>query len=335
MDATTSPAVTAAGKIHPPGIYFGLPEDDYFADNALGSGDMRALVKEGAAGFWWGSGYNPNRRDDDDKPSLTLGKAIHKLVLEGEHAFDELYMRSPHSEEMTGPEKSAATKDLKARLKAAGREHITVLPGDAYDRAVIASAMIVKNPGLRTAFQNGAPEVSVFWTRGDGIRRKARIDYLKARGVGDLKSASNFKRIEFPRACREAIANMRYEIQAAHYLEARAMIPRLVADGLVFGDYDPDLLEAVCGERRFAFQFVFFATTGAPVSWSCILSPTPDPDQPQNPILDVAMREIDRATDLFTKAMAHFGPDLMWTDESKPGELHLTDMPPWWARQAT
>jgi hypothetical protein len=334
MDATTNPAAVKAAKMHTPGIYFGLPDQEYFDDPALGSGDMRALVKEGAPGYWWQSPYNPNKPDDDDKPSLILGKAIHKLVLEGEPEFDRYFIRSPHSDEMSGPEKAAATKDLKKRLHEAGRFDVTVLPGKDFDRAVIASAMITRNPSLRTAFQNGAPEVSIFWTRGDGIRRKARIDYLKPRGVGDLKSASNFKKVEFPRACRETIANMRYEIQAAHYLEARAMIPRLATDGLVFGDHDPDLLEAVCGTRQFAFQFVFFATTGAPVPWSCILSPTPDPDAPQNPILDVAMREIDRATDLFTAAMTHFGPDVMWTDQSKPGELHLAEMPGWWARQA-
>ena len=215
MDATTNPQAVAAAKLHTPGIYFGMHDQEYFDDPALGSGDMRALVKEGAPGYWWQSPYNPNKADDDDKPSLVLGHAIHKLVLEGELAFDQLYVRSPHSDEMTPAEKSAATKDLKARLKDAGRDDVTVMPGDRYDRAVIASAMITRNPGLRTAFQNGAPEVSIFWTRGDGIRRKARIDYLKPRGVGDLKSASNFKKVEFPRACREAIANLRYEIHAA------------------------------------------------------------------------------------------------------------------------
>jgi len=210
MDATT--ATKPAHTVHAPGLYFGMPEQEYFDDPALGSGDMRALVKEGAPGYWWQSPYNPNRKDDDDKPSLVLGKAIHKLVLEGGDAFDALFVRSPHSDDMSGPEKSAATKDLKKRLADAGRFDVTVLPGDAYDRAVIASAMITRNPGLKTAFQGGMPEVSIFWTRGDGIRRKARLDYLKGPsvknpdeypgGVGDLKSAANFKRIEFPRACR-------------------------------------------------------------------------------------------------------------------------------------
>jgi PDDEXK-like domain of unknown function (DUF3799) len=321
---------TPISKVHGPGLYFGLPEQPYFDDTALGSGDMRALVKEGAPGYFWQSPYNPNK-PDDDKPSLVLGKAIHKLVLEGSDAFDRLFVRSPHSEDMDGPAKSAATKDMKKRLRDAGRFDVTVLPGDAYDRAVIASSMITLNPGLRTAFQNGMPEVSIFWSRGDGIRRKARLDFLKPRGVGDLKSASNFKRIEFSRACREAIANMRYEIQAAHYLEARAMIPRLVSDGLVFGDYDPEFLKAVCAERRFAFQFVFYATTGAPIPWSCVLSPPQAPGEPGNPILDYASREIDRATDMFAEAMLRFGPDTMWTPSDRPAELTMDSLPKWWA----
>ena len=183
--------------IHEPGIYFGLPEQQYFDDPALGSGDMRALVREGAPGYWWQSGYNNLRAaDDDDKPSLVLGKAIHKLVLEGGDAFDHLFVRSPHSDDMSPSEKSTATKDLKKRMEQQGRFDVTVLPGKAYDRAVIASAMITKNAGLKTAFQGGMSEVSIFWSRGDGIRRKARLDYLKAPGrdidktpggVGDLK----------------------------------------------------------------------------------------------------------------------------------------------------
>ena len=293
-------------------------------------------------GYWWQSGYNNLRAaDDDDKPSLVLGKAIHKLVLEGGDAFDHLFVRSPHSDDMSPSEKSTATKDLKKRMEQQGRFDVTVLPGKAYDRAVIASAMITKNAGLKTAFQGGMSEVSIFWSRGDGIRRKARLDYLKAPGrdidktpggVGDLKSASNFKRIEFPRACREAIANLRYEIQAAHYLEARAAIPRLLADGCVHGDHDAEWLGRVAQVRRHAFQFVFFATTGAPTPWSCVLSASASADQGGNPILDVAMREIDRATDMFTAAMAKFGPDIMWTPDDHPAELSLDAMPAWWAR---
>lgn len=310
-----------------------MPEQAYFDDPALGSGDMRALL-QGAPAYWWQSPYNPNRKDDDDTPSLTLGKAIHKLVLEGGDAFDHNFVRAPHDDSMTPGEKSAATKDLKKRLAAQGRSHVSVLPPDAYDRAIISAAMITRNPGLKTAFQGGIPEVSVFWTRGDGIRRKARIDYLKPRGVGDLKSAGNYKKIEFPRACREAIANMRYEIQAAHYLEARANIPRLFSERAVFGELkggQHEIMAAVIAEPRFAFQFVFYATTGAPIACSYILTPPPSPGAPGNPILQVADREIERAAATFTAAMARFGPDSMWVAEERPEELTVDLLPKWWA----
>lgn len=44
MDATTKAILSVT---HAPGIYFGMPEQEYFDDPALGSGDMRALALVG------------------------------------------------------------------------------------------------------------------------------------------------------------------------------------------------------------------------------------------------------------------------------------------------
>jgi hypothetical protein len=264
---------------------------------------------------------NPNRPEDSDTPARKRGRAMHKLVLEGPDAFAARYMRGPeHTDDMTPGEKGAATKAINAQAAKLGKD---VLPGDVYDRVTIASAMITKNPKLAGAFSNGMPEVSIFWTR-DGIRRKARIDYLKPRGIGDLKSISNTREIAFPSACRNAIAQYHYEMQAALYMEARSMIPQLMEIEAYFGD--KAFLRKCAETKDFAFQFVFFQADKAPITWSVILSP-------QNPILEIGRREIDQAADNYRQFMDRFGPDQMWLLLDEPGELDMNEMPAWWGRR--
>lgn len=321
MDATT--AALSGQKLIPIGIHFGLDEDTYHADSSLGSSDVRNL-RLSAPDFWWNSGMNPNRDDDDNDstPAKVRGKAMHKLVLEGEPAFDKIYLRIPKPDaDMTPAEKGAVTKAANAKAKAMGKVALTAKD---YDRVAIAAAMITKNPALKTVFQNGTSEVSVFWVQ-DGVRCKARFDYLKAGGIGDLKSITNMKKIEFRRACRESIANYRYDMQAAHYLNGRAAMRKLFADGMVYGKHDADLLKKVMAAKSYGFQFVFFQTDKAPVTWSTILSPA-------NPMLEVANRDVTFALEAYQAFMKEFGPNNVWLLLDEPQELEIEAMPAWWAR---
>lgn len=307
------------------GIYFDLDEELYHLDPALGSSDHRKLLTS-PCDYWYESPLNPNRPADKDTPAKLRGRAMHKLVLEGEAAFDAAYMRgAEHDEDMTPAQKSALTKAL--NLEAAKLKKL-VLPADVYDRIAIASAMITKNPKLSTAFKGGAPEVSVFWTR-DGVRRKARLDYLKPRGIGDLKSILNTREIPFRSACLNSIATYRYEIQAALYIEARSMIPQFFADGLVYprteADKSRDLLTKCSEAKAFAFQWVFFQAEKAPITWSKILSPA-------NPIFRIGADEIDTAANNYLVYMDQFGPENMWLEIEDPTELDMSEMPGWWGR---
>ena len=312
------------------GIYFDLDEERYHLDPALGSSDIRKLL-DNPCDFYWESWMNPKRPKDSDTPARKRGRAMHKLVLEGADKFHERYLRGPdHPEDAKPAEKAAATKAVNAKAAISGHE---VLPADVFDRIVIAGAMISKNPKLAGAFTGGEPEVSVFWTR-DDVRRKARFDYLKPRGIGDLKSIENTMAISFPAACRRNIAQYRYEIQAAHYLEARSQLPDLVLkQGAVWLDdndrpdrTDFNFLTKCADEKNYAFQWVFFQASSAPVTWSRVLSP-------KNPIAEIARREIDAAVNNYKAFMDRFGPDQMWVLEEDPEELSFEEMPGWFGRQ--
>jgi hypothetical protein len=83
-------------KARAPGIIFGMSEDEYHADPSLGSTSIKNLMSS-AADFFWLSGFNALRDDDDDKKDTNLlwGSAFHCLVLEGRREFDRRYASEP------------------------------------------------------------------------------------------------------------------------------------------------------------------------------------------------------------------------------------------------
>lgn len=322
---------------HAPGIYFNMPDKEYFADPALGSGDVRRLLR-GPYEYWFDSVLNPNKPPDSDTLSRLRGRAIHKIVLEGEAAFDALYTRRKDDEEGATPaEKGALTKKENARAAVEGRD---LLHGTDYDRALITGAMVRGNPHLTNVFDaGGESEVSVFWTRkidGAEVPCKARIDKLRPRAVGDLKSIANQHGDPIGVACRRAIASYRYDLQAAHYLEGRAAVPHLFDVGQIKFCGAEDLpsgtvrrlvafCEAVSAAADYAFVFVFFQTEAAPMTWGAVLSPT-------NPIVEFAGRQREEALRRYAQAMEAFGPDTPWIIPEPLAELDMSEMPAWYGR---
>lgn len=347
-----------------PGIYLDLDEKSYHADEALGSTMLKRLLISGPD-FWWDSAYNPHRPPEKEKDHLTFGKAVHAMVLEGPEAFRARYMRAPDPEgllktdedvkrwlderaeelDRRGIKKLPTTKAgkvalaleidptvriedaIKAEAKARG---LFVLPVDAHDRVVVASAMLAENPSFAEAFQNGYPEVSVFWDKdmGDGqppIRCKCRFDWLKIRANADIKTITNVMDRPFRDACRRAITTYRYDISAAHYLDGRAAMAGLIAEGKIIGEHDADWFARLAAEENFAMSFVFFQSSGAPISWGTTISRA-------NPIVDLARGDIAKAIETFREFMASYGPDRPWFLTEPLAELDINDLPPWHGR---
>lgn len=341
--------LTTPGRIEP-GIYFGLDEATYHADPAVGSTGLRYLERS-AADYWHHSALNPLRPSVEPSPAQAYGRAIHCRVLEGPEKFLQHYERAPEPEGLLetdadlaewltahGVNKLPRTKsekivqaigidpqvrilsEFERRAAGAGRQ---MLKRTDFDRIVQASDLITQNPHLATAFSNGYPEVSVFWDRADGVRCKARFDYLKARGIGDLKSTRNPLGLDFIDNCRRAIANYRYDIQAAHYLEGRRQIPRLLDN--VQGDHDAEWLAQVADTTEFGFVFVFFQAADAPISWACSLSPG-------NPVLEIGRMSIEHAIARYKDFAQRFAPDEPWTLAEPVDELTVDQLPGFYGR---
>lgn len=294
------------------GIYFGLDDSEYHADPALGSTDIRRLLKSGPD-YWWESAHNPLKEEDDQTVAQKFGRAVHKFVLEGEVAFLGCYAPV----DLSGTTK--AGKVERAEIEAAGK---TWLKRDDFNRILLSGQMIRANPNLSEAFSGGRSEVSVFWQRPDGIRLKCRFDYLKVRAISDLKSTRNSRGIDFVEACRRSMAEYKYEIQASHYAEGRAQIGPLHADGLVYGDCDPAWLQKVADNPDFAFVFVFWQATSAPITWACSMSPG-------NPVMESGRHEIEQALERYRQFVATFGLENPWILSEPVREIDAADYPAW------
>jgi len=321
---------------HQPGLYFGLPFDAYLADPALGSSDLGTILQS-PADYWWHSAMNPNRPDDEETPSLLFGRALHALVLEGRKGFGTKFVCEPDKRDYPNALMTVAHLEtflaekgvtLKGRpkkedLEAAARPHGAELWSDlmrqfaldAQDRTVLKSRMhadvimagsqIAQNEELREAFRNGRPEVSVFWDM-DGIRLKARFDYLKVRQVVDLKSFRNTMGAPVDKVIASAIASRRYDVQAAHYLQARHRLRDHIGTGAVFGDApNKEWMDALACETQFEHWLVFYQAEGAPIVLKRRF-------KTGTPVVANAETDIATALQSFKDHMARYGAETMW-----------------------
>lgn len=317
-------------KLLPLGLHFDLDDELYHADPGLGSGDIRQLAKCPLT-FWYNSAMNPLRPEQPEKDHFIYGRALHKLVLEGQEAFDERFLCGPDQTGFSTAEKAASTRATNAQAAAAGK---LPLKRADYQRMLIAGAMITKNPHLRSVFTDGHPEVSLIWMR-KGIRLKARFDYLKCTARsdgmvaanGDLKSVANEKGFPFHRACINAIASYGYHAQATHYLDGLHLVPGAIRAGVIHchGEVVDDiwLSRFLDPKLRFGWQWVFFQKLGAPLVHSITVSP-------QNPLVASEGREIvERGLANYRQFMEEFGPNEPWVTAEEPREAMMEDMPGW------
>jgi hypothetical protein len=347
--------MTEQGQISHPGVYFGLSESAYRNDLALGSTDIRTLLRS-PPDYWWGSAMNPLREPEEETPALLYGRALHKLVLEGTEAFANHYCAEPDKRDypealvtvahleafLAAHEIKKPTRAKKEDLEALARPHGAVIWSDLLRQAtldarertllkprmhaevIMAGAQIAKNEKLREAFRGGRSEVSVFWER-NGIRRKARFDYLKLRSVIDLKSFRPKGSDAPPHiVVRNAIASFRYDIQAAHYLEAREAAGRFIASGAIQGAAPAaDWLAAVAAEQQFAHWLVFYQAESAPVVILRSLARG-------SPMVVSAMADVERACQAYRDHLAKYGTDCWgYEDPMLDPEVTLDCMPKW------
>lgn len=282
------------------GVYFGLDEAVYHSIPRLSSSGIKNLLVSPMdfwARSWLNP---RRKEDDDDADWKVYGRAYHKRILEGREAFYAAYASEIDPVDYPGClTKQAEYKDecrrlclpvggkneeLVARLLAAGCDkpllldlieknsaaHAgkTFLKADWFFQIELSAACIEKDPALSVRFQKGFPEVSILWTdevmTRDGevidVPMKARIDFLKAAEIVDLKTFANKMQRDFDGAVYQEIASRKYHIQTAVYYRAVEAAQDMVERGrvnVVSGPIPKPEWLASFAKKPKTFAFVF------------------------------------------------------------------------------
>lgn len=340
-------------KIHQPGIFFGLPEEEYHGALALSAHGIVSL-RVSPLLWWMNSPLNPDLPPDEETDAKRIGKAYHSRIVEGLESFNRRY--APKLDAADFPDALRTNAELSAALAEYGvrglstlrkaelihllknqnpnaqiwdeivERHATVnegkilLDGALLQRIENAAAAIESHPQLCKAFSGGMPEVSIFWTDEEtGVPCKARLDYLKPLAVVDLKT---FELREFgiDRTIARAVANYRYHIQAAWYLRAADQIKRLINNGEVGGVVERTYLEQIRDADAKTFLFVWQAKGLAPVVIGKVLGP--------GIVMDIAQIAGDSALMQWAACWERWGTN-SWVEVHDITEFRDEEFPPW------
>lgn len=250
----------------PVGLHFGVPDEEYHAWPALSCSGIRKLASSPAL-YWATTPWlNPDIEDEEEADWKNVGKAYHARILEGKQAFHDRFAIALDKDSI--PDLCVTIDDIRARLldvhrmptKKTGkkeefvaellalepdapiweecqRRHAeanagkTLLSFEIVKKIEIAAAMIEKHPELSRVFASGYPEVSLVWNcKRTGVLMKARADWLKVKGIVDLKSYENKLQQSPENAIRKGIANNRYNLQPSVYFDGAQAVRELVRE---------------------------------------------------------------------------------------------------------
>lgn len=198
----------AAAKTETDGLPAGLidlPADEYHADrSAVSKGWLDKIDRSPAHLKLYLDGAR-----SEPTPAMVLGSLIHTAVLEPD-LLDSEYAVQPKIDRRTkaGKEEYAAWIEEHANMT-----HVT---SEQLEQAKAIRDSVLHHRAASVLLRDGVAEQTVVWhDAGTGEKCKARADWLRDSMVVDLKSTTDAR----PDAFAKAIANFRYDVQAAHYTD--------------------------------------------------------------------------------------------------------------------
>jgi len=185
-----------------------MPEAEYHRRTLgeVSSSALRELAKSPAHYRAW-----LDRPERAPSAAMALGSMVHQLVLEPQRAS---FVVEPDFGDCRKKENKAARDAWRADHEGA----TLVGADDAAAASGMASAVRAHPLAGPLVVGEGQSELSLFWRDGaSGLECKARLDRLVGGRyvVVDLKTTGDAR----PRAFQKSIADFRYHVQAAHYLD--------------------------------------------------------------------------------------------------------------------
>lgn len=300
-------------KRHANGIYFGMPDEEYHRDDALGSSGICDLLISPLT-YWSKSLWNPNRppEAESDSDAKDLGTYIHDMLLRD--GAGQFYVEKPEG-------MSFATKEGKAWRDDPVRDGaIIVSAAQARQQKNVFRGL--EAAGVRKLFTGGEPEVSVFWTDKSGVRCKIRIDYLTGAAAYDLKTYQNSMGKDVETAVAHTVANMRISVKAFWYdLGLREMLEMLKRKKylmVVSGQSDQlveGLIKMASGTILSWPLWYVFCETGAVPNVTVRRFESHDATTGEIPAYwDWAKNQVLMATHLYALYREKFGMDREWIE---------------------
>lgn len=338
-----------------PGIYFGLPEEEYHADPSLSSSGIRNILIS-PLDYWVNSKMNPDY-EDTKTDAMTQGTAFHRRLLEPAR-FAEIYASMPTKDdypdaidgadalkkecERLDLKKGGKIEDLCERiLEADPRAKLwpvikqglladlagrTLLKRDVISDIERMANIVLAHQSAEKALTGGMSEVSIFWNDTDtNVPMKARLDYLKIKAIVDVKSFNNPLSKPIDAAVASAVANGRYDVQAVIYDDAVRIAKQMLrrdktaAINVVSGPTpENDWLVALAACEHHAFAFVFIeqgAVTNVRVREFCKMETYGGLGGTSNLYWQSGHAGYREGVRRYVDCMKEFGPDKPWIED--------------------
>ena len=201
------------------GIYPNIPFSEYKAIKAVSNSYLGRLDKCPAAGAI----------EIEDTPSMLIGRAVHKLVLEGLDAFTEEFVSLPKDLDRRTKEGKAAYAELTE-----GNPGKNIISFADWQKACAVYKAVKEHPWASKLLAENVSEQTVIWEdKGTGLLCKSRPDSVPDEGkmaLIDLKTTADASELAFTRS----VIKYGYTRQAAMYLDGYNAATGSKADAFIF-----------------------------------------------------------------------------------------------------
>jgi hypothetical protein len=196
-----------------------MPFDQYHGDAAfhaglgaipsISSSGIRTIITKSPAHYWDTSYLNPDRENGKTTDAMTLGRAVHWLVM-SEDSFAKNFAVKPA--ELNGKPWHGSRKECREWLKEAEENGKEIITEDMINAVMGMKRSLEHDPLVKQGVLSGESEVSFLWLH-DDVVLKSRPDLVnkETRTIIDLKSTRDASKP----GCARAIREYRYDIQIA------------------------------------------------------------------------------------------------------------------------
>ena len=186
-----------------------MMSDPYFDHPAWSQSDLKDVLDCPKAVWENKLSGLPTSRKRPVTPAMKEGTVLHSAILEPA-VYKTTYA-------VTGPRNTKAGKEQAAKAEAAGFQVITQT---LHDKAAELAHRVKSHPLAAELFEEGRAEVPLFDTdEATALQVKGKLDWLRDTDetVVDLKTVGGGG--SSPANFAKQVANFKYHLQAAHYLE--------------------------------------------------------------------------------------------------------------------